>query len=163
MPWGEIPALQTVLSLICAVVLFYFLQLLAGCQQVLLFSCGVRFGPRCLCLSLGDQLSCVHGHERHVSPHGVPVQAQLGWSHHLCGSKVHQRHWLPAPGLWPLGMWRMGQANAENPICKRGVFVADNSYIVDEMLFVFLCCPCLCVGYLFIPLALIKNSNSRVL
>lgn len=108
------------------------------------------------CLSLGDQLSCVHGHERHVGPHGVPVQAQLRWSHHLCGPKVHQCHWLPAPGLWPLGMGTMGRANAENPICKHEVFVADNSYIMHEMLFVFLCCPCLCVGCLFIPLDLIK-------
>lgn len=79
------------------------------------------------CLAPGDQLSCVHGHERHVGPHGVPVPAQLGWSHHLCGPKVHQRHWLPTPGRWPPGMWRIGGANAENPICKHEVFVADNS------------------------------------
>lgn len=55
MGWDICPADWTkgCQSLFCAVVLFYFLQLLAVCQQVLLFSCGIRFVPRCLCLSLG--------------------------------------------------------------------------------------------------------------
>lgn len=47
----------------------------------------------------GDQLARVHGHERDVGAHGVPVPAQLGRGHHVRGPTLRQRDRLPAPGL----------------------------------------------------------------